>query len=222
MSKKTNKPESKNTQDSQGGTFELSSSAMGEAQSTYIDNEGILKRLDPSLWLPATVGSFIRFFVVIAVLVLGSTVNIYISAQISEAKIEQRALAAEYLAIQQQNAQIAWEISEYTSLDQIRQRAVNIGYIGAPSRSYAISPISDDTLAVLGATILADENAAMRRDGSTAQNPIDDQFAPNSDLEATQPDASQQGQDIVLAANISANRLVETGLLKAIKEIDGR
>lgn len=221
MSKKNNNLESRNDKNSDSASFELLN-ADANARALYSDEGFSIRALNPSLWLPTTIGSFVRFFVVIAILVLGSTVNIYISAQISEAQLEQIALEEEYLSIQRQNAQITWQIAQHTSLDQIRQRAVNIGYIGAPNRSYAFSPISEDTLAVLDATILPEAGSEVNTRQTTAQYRLDDQLASNSNAATLGEDESQQSQTMIVAANLSANRLIENGLLEAIKVIDGR
>lgn len=222
MSRKHRSLESNQTQNIQSSSFELSE-LRSKAQIAHHNDGFALWMLNPSLWLPTTLNEFARFLVFMVVLVLGSTVNIYISAQISEAELNQARLKEEYLTIQRQNAQITWQIAEYTSLDQIRQRAVNIGYIGAPSRSYAISPISDDALAILDATILP-SNSAGQQAGRTAQESIESQqlLAEEKRLDNLRSGASQRGQEAVLAANISANQLIENGLLEAIRVIDGR
>lgn len=230
MSKKNNNPESKNDKNTDSASFELLNTDA-DVLSSYMAEGFSIRALNPSLWLPTTIGSFVRFLIVIAILVLGSTVNIYISAQISEAQLEQIVLEEEYISIQRQNAQITWQIAQHTSLDQIRQRAVNIGYIGAPNRSYAFSPISEDTLAVLDATILPEVGAGATTRQTTAQNRLDAQLAVYSNPEvleetlseqALSEEESQQSPAIVAAANLSANRLIENGLLEAIKVIDGR
>lgn len=228
MSKKTKDATSHS--DMPSGNFELSNTS--KASHPQYNSEGFaFWMLNPVHWLPNSSGGFIRFFIFIIVLAIGSIVHIYLSSQILGAQLTQWELEQEYQAIQRQNAQIAWQIAEYTSLDQIRQRATNIGYTGLLGRSYAVSPISDDTLALLGVTILgvdSQKTGASETSSPEANSPELGKAEDKRLLAHSQPSGNQEsqgnrlGQDTVLAANVSANRLIENGLLEAIKVIDGR
>lgn len=203
------------------GSFELSQSTRSSSNLHGLpySREGfVLSLLNPMDWLPSSFGGFVRFLIFAAVLATGTVVHIHLSSQILDAKIQQSELEEEYLAVQRQNSQIAWQLAEYTSLDQVRQRAVNIGYTHSLRPSYAFSPISDDTLAVLDATILNGVGETWEDEAAQTQA----QASPSRGEETTDSIGGRLGQESALVANASANRLIENGLLEAVKVINGR
>lgn len=102
--------------------------------------------LSPESWLPNSIGGFARFFIALVILVGGLTVHIYLSAQILEAQVNQQQLVQTHELIQRENAQLVWEITQYSAVNEVRRRAFEIGYTQELDRTYALAPITHQAL----------------------------------------------------------------------------
>ncbi|MEM7126459.1 MAG: hypothetical protein AAF702_09050 [Chloroflexota bacterium] len=129
--------------------FGLSNGDTPSSPGTNPLDNFVWQNLHPDAWLPNSIHTFIRLFIVIIVIGAGLLVNIYISSQILAAKVTQQELEAQYQEIQRTNSQIVWEISHHSSIEQVQQRSDFLGFIAKPDRSYAVATVTEEKLASL-------------------------------------------------------------------------
>lgn len=92
--------------------------------------------LSQLLRLPNDLVSFLLFLMVLSVLCGGLFLHIHLSAQIMQARIDIADQQALFEAIEQKNSEIAWQINQSSSLNNVKQRAVALGYVDMPDHQY--------------------------------------------------------------------------------------
>jgi hypothetical protein len=126
-----------------------------------------LKRLLRAIPLPRTGKDYLLWtFIMVAVAGLVS-LQIWISLQITQAEQALVVLQREYRLIEQENAEILWQISQFTQLERIQIESQRMGYVPALKREYRwVQPVvatmpedSSTPLAALQTPTLRDVNS---------------------------------------------------------------
>lgn len=78
--------------------------------------------------LPSTLGGFLLFALGLAIICSGLAVQVLLSAQIRQVEVENAAIRADLERIGQQNTELMWQIARVSSLEAVRQRALEIGF----------------------------------------------------------------------------------------------
>jgi hypothetical protein len=95
-----------------------------------------LKRLARVLPLPRTGKDYLLWsFIMVAVAALVS-LQIWISLRITQAQQSLVILQQEYTWIEQENAELLWQISQFTQLERIQIESQRMGYAPALKREY--------------------------------------------------------------------------------------
>lgn len=86
--------------------------------------------------LPKTWRGFLWWTLAMGLIAAMAGLHIWASLQIAQVEVKLQALQTQYTEIEQDNAELLWQISQYTSLDSIQQRAVAMGYGPTLQRTY--------------------------------------------------------------------------------------
>ncbi|GEM_PF-2584545 len=95
-----------------------------------------LRRLGRAIPFPKTFPEFLRWSLALAFLTLGISLYIWTSVLITQARMDVARLKAQHARLEQENAQILWQISQYTSLERVQAQAQERGYIPMAQRRY--------------------------------------------------------------------------------------
>ena len=88
--------------------------------------------------LPSTLKGFLLFVAGVLVVCAGLGMQVLLSAQIRQAEVENIALRGQVERIEQLNTETMWATSQATSLDAIRKRALEIGFVPAEEPLYVV------------------------------------------------------------------------------------
>lgn len=103
------------------------------------------RMLAQTLRLPDTWQSFLLFTLSIAIVCVGLLLHLQLSTTILQEKFRLNALQEEERVIAEQNANLVWAIVQETELNDVKARAIALGYQPALQRNYIIIP--GDTVA---------------------------------------------------------------------------
>ena len=106
----------------------------GSLQQTL--ERSALRSLQNTLQLPETWQQYVIMLGVLLVIGAGIVVQVLLTVQIAEAEGTVRALRSEYQWIQFENSELIHQIATRNSLLQVQQRAADLGYIPATSRTF--------------------------------------------------------------------------------------
>lgn len=95
-----------------------------------------LKGLPIWLPLPRTGREYLLWTAIMVALAVLITVQLWLSLQIAEADQTLAVLRAEYTVVEQENAELLWQISQYTALNRIQTEAIQVGYVPGLQREY--------------------------------------------------------------------------------------
>ena len=95
-----------------------------------------LARLDQLLPLPRTFREYLVWLLMMAGVTALALLQISVTLQISQTQAEADLLRRQYVQIEQQNAQLLWEISHFTTLERVQSEAVAAGFVPALKRRY--------------------------------------------------------------------------------------
>ena len=98
-----------------------------------------LARLDQLLPLPKTFGEYLVWMLMMAGVTALALLQISTTLQISQTQAEVYHLRGQYVLVEQQNAQLLWDISQFTTLERVESEAVAAGFVPALNRRY-VSP----------------------------------------------------------------------------------
>jgi hypothetical protein len=87
-----------------------------------------LAALRETLALPTTARGFLLFFLALMLVTTGIVMQIFLSVQIRATQVAVDEAAASAALIEQRNTELMWEIAEATSVEQVRRRALALGY----------------------------------------------------------------------------------------------
>ena len=95
-----------------------------------------LRRLGRAIPFPQTFPEFLRWTLALAFLTLGISLYVWTSVLITQTEMQVAQLKAQHARLEQENAQILWQISQYTSLERVQAQAQEQGYIPMTQRRY--------------------------------------------------------------------------------------
>lgn len=95
-----------------------------------------LSRLEAILPLPHTFREYLFWLPLIVGVTLLALLQVWTSLQISQTQVEVNSLRAQYVLKEQENAQLLWEISQFTTLERVVIEANAAGYVPALKRRY--------------------------------------------------------------------------------------
>jgi hypothetical protein len=90
--------------------------------------------------LPESIHSFFLLLIGVAVACVGLASYVSISVELFQTKQLIQSLEDQYQAAERQNSELIWAIARHTSLAEVEQRALALGYEVAQTRLYVISP----------------------------------------------------------------------------------
>lgn len=82
-----------------------------------------------TLALPATAGSFALFILVLALIAAATFLQVLLSAQILGAELRIDTMQAKLDSVEQQNAELGWQIAMVSQLDSVAGRARAAGFV---------------------------------------------------------------------------------------------
>jgi cell division protein FtsL len=119
-------------------TSAVSAELTGSLQQTL--TEGRLRRLEQQIGLPTTFAGFLVLALAVALVCGGMALLVVTSVQTYQARQQLASLERTYQAIERQNAELVWQIAQHTNLEQVRQRALALGYQPPAERHFAPWP----------------------------------------------------------------------------------
>ncbi|RIK43141.1 MAG: hypothetical protein DCC55_06575 [Chloroflexi bacterium] len=124
-------------------TSAVSAELTGSLQQTLA--KGRLRRLEQQIGLPATFSGFLLFALAVTILCACMALLVITSVQTYQARQQIAALERRYREVEQQNAELVWQIAQHTSLEQVRQRALALGYEAPAFRHFVPWPSASTT-----------------------------------------------------------------------------
>ena len=100
----------------------------------------VLRALGTTVSLPTTPRAFVLILLTIAAICVGMVMHITLAMQIWQTSSQIEILQARYQAIEQQNTALVWDIAQKSTLENVRQRAVAMGYAIPLTRHYVSAP----------------------------------------------------------------------------------
>ncbi|MCL4858718.1 MAG: hypothetical protein KJZ93_04900 [Caldilineaceae bacterium] len=96
--------------------------------------------LEQMIGLPTTAGGFA--LVLGSVVLLGAMMTLLVMTSVQTFQLRQQiaSLEQQHRAVERQNAEFVWQISQHTSLAQIHRRAAALGYEAPVKRHYVTRP----------------------------------------------------------------------------------
>ena len=117
-----------------------------------------LAQLDRLVPLPRTFREYVAWLLILVGVSALALLQVWATLQISQTRMESDALYSQYVLIEQENAQLLWEISHYTTLERIETDAVAAGFVPALKRRYVTPiPVAAGLPAPVIAPALADQ-----------------------------------------------------------------
>lgn len=127
-----------------------------------------LKRLLRAIPLPCTGKDYLIWTLIMATVAGLVSLQIWISLRITQAEQTLAALHQEYTWIEQENAEILWQISQFTQLDRIQNESQRMGYAPALQREYRWT---QSGLAATGTPLAAAQTPTVDADSTAQINP---------------------------------------------------
>jgi cell division protein FtsL len=115
-------------------TSAVSAELTGSLQQTLA--EGRLRRLEQHIGLPTTFAGFVLMTLAVALLCAGMALLVITSVQTYQARQQIVALERTYRMVERENAEFVWQIAQHTTLEQVRQRALALGYQPPAARHF--------------------------------------------------------------------------------------
>jgi len=106
----------------------------------------LIDGLDRAIPLPSTPRTFLAYLAVLSIIAAGMLLQVSLSAQILQARVEVDRLLEVHDSIQSRNAELVWEIARRTNLEQIQQAAYAQGYRPITQRQYVFVPTEPHVL----------------------------------------------------------------------------
>lgn len=98
-----------------------------------------LTRLDQLLPLPRTFREYFVWLLMMAGVTALALLQISVTLQISQTEAEANLLQRQYVLLEQENAQLLWEISHFTTLERVQSEAVATGFVPTLQRRYVVA-----------------------------------------------------------------------------------
>ena len=106
----------------------------------------LIDGLDRAIPLPTNPRSFLVYLAVLSIIAAGMLLQVSLSAQILQARVEVNRLQEVHDNIQSRNAELVWEIARRTNLEHIQQAAYAQGYRPITQRQYVYVPTEPQVL----------------------------------------------------------------------------
>ena len=97
-----------------------------------------LTRLDMLVPLPRTFREYLTWLTMMTGVTILALLQVWAALQISQAQVELTSLRTQSVLIEQENAQLLWEISHYTTLERVEAEATAAGFVPALRRRYVL------------------------------------------------------------------------------------
>lgn len=121
-----------------------------------------LAGLEHSIPLPRTFQEYLVWLLAMAAVIGLALLQVWVTLQISQAQREVYLLQRQYDQIEQENAELLWEISHYTTLERVEREAAAAGFVPALKRRYVKAKTSTS----------APAPAAFSRPEQAIENPV--------------------------------------------------
>lgn len=95
-----------------------------------------LAQLEHSIPLPRTFQEYLVWVVAMVTVIALALLQVWVTLQISQAQRDVYLLQKQYEQIEQENAELLWEISHYTTLERVERDAAAAGFVPALKRRY--------------------------------------------------------------------------------------
>lgn len=95
-----------------------------------------LTHLDRLVPLPTSLRDYLTWTIVMGIIGGLAFLQVWTTLRIAESDAELASLQLEYDLVQQQNAELLWRISHYTTLEYVERRAADLGFRPALQRQY--------------------------------------------------------------------------------------
>lgn len=95
-----------------------------------------LARLERILPLPRTFREYVAWLTVMVGITCLALLQVWATLQISAAQSQAGALRAQYRLIEEENAELLWTISHFTTLERVQREAATMGYVPTLQRRY--------------------------------------------------------------------------------------
>lgn len=122
-----------------GKISEKISAEISESLQQKLAGAPRLDTVDQTLGLPTTARSFIWTVLAVALICAGMSLLVATSIQTFQTRQLIGQLREQQQRIERQNADVVWQISQYTELNQVRQRAIALGYEAPSVRNYVVN-----------------------------------------------------------------------------------
>ncbi|HRJ41150.1 MAG: hypothetical protein KJZ86_14425 [Caldilineaceae bacterium] len=86
--------------------------------------------------LPRTFREYLLWLLILAAVTGLALLQVWVALQISQAELNVAELRNQYQMIEQENAQLLWEISHFTTLERVQSEAVAAGFVPVLHRRY--------------------------------------------------------------------------------------
>jgi hypothetical protein len=114
-----------------------------------------LRSLEQWIALPNSLSTFVWLLLGVVLICAGLTLHIVLSMQIYQVGQQVTQLRADYQAVERQNAELVWSITQHSSLAQLQERALALGYEVPQARHYVAIPTVSGSTAIDPASPLA-------------------------------------------------------------------
>ena len=108
------------------------------ADSALAQLRQMVGAVDQLLRLPHDARTFALFIVGLMLVFGGALTQVWLSAQIMQAKVQLVRLDAEFYTIEQQNGDIIFDIARLSSLPRLKEQIIALGYVPVQAREYVV------------------------------------------------------------------------------------
>ncbi len=109
-----------------------------------------LTRLSSLIPLPRTFREYLAWLLILVGMTALALIQVWATLQIRQTELEVQTLRNQYVLIEQENAQLLWEISQYTTLERVEVEARVAGFVPALNRRY----VPGESVSTGGSTFL--------------------------------------------------------------------
>lgn len=95
-----------------------------------------LARLEQAIPLPRTLQEYLTWALLMGLVAGLAALQVNITVRVSKARLELARLDQKYNQIQRENAQLLWQISQYTTLERVAKEAEGMGFRPTLTREY--------------------------------------------------------------------------------------
>jgi hypothetical protein len=126
----------------QRGTLSAGRVAVDRTQSDLQTYSGQImagrwrQRVSRAFPMPKSFRDFARYLLAMSIIAAFAFLHIWTAMKITETKMELQQIRSGHIRLQRENAEMLWQLSQYTNLDQLYNRAANLGFRETVTRRY--------------------------------------------------------------------------------------